>query len=327
MSDNHKMSESDNHISVLLNEVLSLLIPEGRTLTRAVDGTLGAGGHTKALLDAGVDSVLGLDLDPQALALARATLESYGNRVHIAHASYLEMAAEAGRIGWTTGKNAGVDAILLDLGVSSMQLDTPERGFAFRHDGPLDMRFNPSGSRPPASDIVNSWDEGELATLFYRYGEDPDSRKIARAVVAGRPFTTTQQLADVIETALRKQKRGKNKRPGAKTIHPATRAFQALRIAVNDELKAVEHVIPIALALLRPGGRLAIISFHSLEDRIVKTAFKEASTEIVSPPGMVLPEKQAVVKLITRKPVTATENEAAHNPRSRSAKLRVIEKL
>lgn len=314
------------HISVLLNEVLSLLIPEGKPVSRGVDGTLGAGGHTRAMLDAGIESVLGLDLDPQALALARTNLEPYGDRAHIAHVSYLDMASEAAHLGWTSSIDNGVDAILLDLGVSSMQLDTPERGFAFRHDGPLDMRFNPTGNRPPASEIVNTWDESELATLFYRYGEDPNSRRIARAVVAARPYVTTQQLADVVESAVKpKFKRGRG--AATKSIHPATRVFQALRIAVNDELSAVERVIPIALDLLRPGGRLAIISFHSLEDRIVKTAFKEASTEIVSPPGMVLPEKQAVVKLITRKPVTATEAEAAENPRSRSAKLRVVEKL
>ena len=193
------MTSPSPHVSVLLDEVLSLLMPEGRQIQRAIDGTLGAGGHTRALLDAGVECVLGLDLDPQALALARVNLEPYNDRAHIVHASYLDMASEARRIGWMTGVDSGVDAILLDLGVSSMQLDTPERGFAFRHDGPLDMRFNPIGNRPPASDIVNTWDESELATLFYRYGEDPDSRKIARAVVTGRPYTTTQQLADVIE--------------------------------------------------------------------------------------------------------------------------------
>jgi 16S rRNA (cytosine1402-N4)-methyltransferase len=304
------------HLPVLLNEVLAALLPEGRTVERVIDGTLGAAGHTKALLDAGARQVLGLDLDPQALGIAREALKGYGERTVIRHASYVTMRDEAAKIGW----GDGVDGILLDLGVSSMQLDIAGRGFAFMKEGPLDMRFDPEGDRPTAAFLVNHWDAGELADIFYRYGEDREGRRLAKAIVANRPYSTTRQLAEVIERAL-------PRRPGVKQIHPATRVFQALRIAVNDELREIERALPIAIDLLRPGGRLAIISFHSLEDRIVKQTFREASTEIVSPPGMMLEEKAAVVKLVTRKPVEAAEEEIARNPRSRSAKLRVVEKL
>ena len=288
-------------------------------MSALIDGTLGAGGHTAALLDHGVREVLALDCDPQALALARANLAPYGDRVHIVHASYTEMADEAARLGWQ-----GVDAILLDLGVSSMQLDTPERGFAFRSEGPLDMRFDPSGSggsRPTAADLVNTLDEHDLADLFFHYGEERDSRRLARAIVRERPYSTTQELAAVIEQAAPRRHDQK--------IHPATRVFQALRIAVNDELAGIEQVLPQAVRLLRPGGRLAVIAFHSLEDRIVKDAFRLASTDCICPPKMPICTcgHHASVRLITRKPITASEAEIAQNPRSRSAKLRVVEKL
>lgn len=309
-----------SHISVLLNETLDTLLPEGKQVRRAIDGTLGAGGHTRALLERGVETVLGLDLDPQALALARTTLAPFVERAFIVHASYTTMDEAAASLGWD-----GVDAILLDLGVSSMQLDTPERGFAFMHQGPLDMRFNPAGNTPPAADIVNLWSESELADLFYKYGEEPESRRYARAIVAGRPYTNTQELAEAVKQAAPRPKYHKGSK--SKPIHPATRIFQALRIAVNDELGVIERTLPKAIDLLRPGGRLAVISFHSLEDRIVKQTFKDASTEIISPPGMVLEEKRAVVKLVTKKPIIASDEESTQNPRSRSAKLRVVEKL
>jgi 16S rRNA (cytosine1402-N4)-methyltransferase len=309
------------HVSVLLDEVLEALLPEGRPVERAIDGTLGAGGHSAALLVAGVGHLLSFDLDPHALALAREALSPFGDRATIIHDSYLNMTEHANARGW----HDGVDAILLDLGVSSMQLDTAERGFAFMKDGPLDMRFNPASSDATAADLVNTWDADELADIFYRYGEERESRRIARAIVAARPYQTTRQLADVIEQAMPRHF-PRNRKPNAKSIHPATRVFQALRIAVNDELGVIERVLPQAIDLLRPGGRLAVISFHSLEDRIVKHVFKDASTEIISPPGMQLEEKRAVVDLITRKPVEAGEAEIARNPRSRSAKLRVVEK-
>ncbi|MBI5669520.1 MAG: 16S rRNA (cytosine(1402)-N(4))-methyltransferase RsmH [Chloroflexi bacterium] len=300
------------HIPVLLDAVLALLPPTARM----IDGTLGAGGHSRALLEAGAGEILGFDLDPQALALAHVTLARYGDRVHIVQASYANMAEEARKLGWDS-----VGGILLDLGVSSMQLDTAERGFAFMREGPLDMRFNPQGDSPTAADIVNRWDETELVDIFFRYGEEPRSRKLARAVVAGRPYETTRQLADAIEKAV-------PRRPGDK-IHLATQVFQALRIAVNDELRVIERALPEAVKLLEPGGRLAVISFHSLEDRIVKQFFKQESMDCICPPQtpLCVCGHTARIKLITRKPVVASAAEIHDNPRSRSAKLRVVEKL
>lgn len=304
------------HVPVLYEEVLANLLPEGRTVERAIDGTLGAGGHSRALLEGGVSELLGLDVDPVALEIARETLAPFGERIHIVHASYREMADETAKLGWD-----GVDAILLDLGVSSMQLDMPERGFAFRHEGPLDMRFDPASLQPTAADLVNTLDEDELADIFYQYGEEHESRRLARVVVRERPYSTTQELAAAIERA--KPRRHSDK------IHPATRVFQALRIAVNDELATVEETLPVAIDLLRPGGRLAVISFHSLEDRILKEAFRLASTDCICPPKtpICVCGHKASVRLVNRKPIIATEEEAARNPRSRSAKLRVVEKL
>lgn len=298
------------HIPVLLDAILTALLPA----ERIIDGTLGAAGHTRALLESGAKSVLGLDRDPDALKIARERLVDYGERAHIVHASYAEMRGVSAKIGWNA-----VDGILLDLGVSSMQLDRPERGFAFMQEGPLDMRFDPTSTQPPAAELVNYWDADELADIFYKYGEERHSRKLASEIIKHRPYETTSQLAAVIEAATPYARRER--------IHPATRVFQALRIAVNDELGTLERVLPEAVDLLKSGGKLAVISFHSLEDRIVKHYFKDASTEIVSPPGMVLEEKEASVKLVNRKPIVATEEEIARNPRSRSAKLRVVEKL
>jgi 16S rRNA (cytosine1402-N4)-methyltransferase len=299
------------HIPVLLDAVVDALAPA----QRVIDGTLGLGGHAKPLLDAGVAEILGLDADPSALALARENLSAYGNRVHFAHASYVDMAREVDRLGWKQ-----VGGILLDLGVSSLQLDTPERGFAFMKDGPLDMRFDPQGDQPTAAELVNDLDEAELADLFYKYGEEPKSRLLARAIVRQRPFTTTRQLAGVIEQAIPRRR--------GDSIHPATRVFQALRIAVNRELETIEQAIPPAIDLLQPGGRLAVISFHSLEDRIVKQAFKLASTDCICPPNVpvCVCGHKASVRLVNRKPITAQAEEVAQNPRSRSAKLRVAEK-
>ncbi len=304
------------HIPVLLDAVLDHLLPPDHAVERLIDGTLGAGGHSAALLEKGVREVLGLDCDSMALELARVALQPYGERAHLVHASYTQMTEQAHLIGWN-----GVDAILLDLGVSSMQLDTPERGFAFRTEGPLDMRFDPGGSRPTAADLVNTLDERELADLFFQYGEERDSRRLARVVVRERPFTTTQELAESI-------RRASHPRYDQK-IHPATRVFQALRIAVNDELSVVADTLPRAIELLRPGGRLAVISFHSLEDRIVKDAFRLASTDCICPPKMPICScgHHASVRLINRKPITADDVEIAQNARSRSAKLRVVEKL
>ncbi len=304
------------HTPVLLAAVLeTLAIRPGATI---IDGTLGAGGHAAALLEAaGPDGqLLGIDQDPRALALAAERLAPFGERVTLVHGRFDRMAALAAARGI-----AAADAILLDIGVSSMHLDDPERGFSFLQDGPLDMRMNPQGDAPTAAEVVNTYPEEELADLIWRYGEDRLSRRIARAIVAARPLSRTGALAAAIE--------GVYPRRRTEKIHPATRTFQALRIAVNDELGALERVLPQAVGLLAPGGRLGVITFHSLEDRIVKQAFRLLSTDCICPPEQPVCtcSHRAVVRLVTRKPLTSDPAEIARNPRSRSAKLRVVEKL
>jgi 16S rRNA (cytosine1402-N4)-methyltransferase len=301
------------HLPVLYKEIIHALQP--KATGHYVDGTLGAGGHSAGILEASAPDgeVLGFDLDPQALAIARERLAPFGERAHLVQASYVEMGPAAARLGW-----AGVDGIVLDLGVSSMQLDTPQRGFSFLQDGPLDMRFSPQADQS-AADLVNFLPEGELADIIFRYGEERLSRKIAHVIVQDRPFSTTRQLADLILRVIGKKER----------IHPATRTFQALRIAVNGELDAVESVLPIAMGLLRSGGRLAVIAFHSLEDRIVKDTFRRESTNCLCPPRQPVCTcgHRAIIKLINRKPSEASEAEIQENSRARSAKLRVVEKL
>lgn len=313
--------ENPPHIPVLLDEVLAALRAADCRAGWFVDGTLGAGGHSAALLAAAPEAhVLGLDRDPAALALARDRLAEYGDRATIRHASYEQMGELVPR--WINGQ-AGVDGILLDLGISSMQVDDPARGFAFRENGPLDMRFDPASGGMTAADVVNTWDEEALADIFYRYGEERHSRRIARAIIAHRetqPIKTTRDLAEVVLSAYRGPR---------EKIHPATRTFQALRIVVNDELGAVERVLPHAINLLGPGGRLAVISFHSLEDRIVKLAFKLASAECICPPRQPVCTCNHVplVRVISRKPVVPSPAEIETNPRSRSAKLRIVERF
>jgi 16S rRNA (cytosine1402-N4)-methyltransferase len=306
------------HIPVLLAPILAHLIPPDRerSALRALDGTVGAGGHSAALLEAGVGSLLGLDLDPAALRLAAERLAPFGDRVKLVHASYADMAQAAAAHGW-----AAVDLILLDLGVSSMQLDTPERGFAFKHDAPLDMRFDPSARGMTAADLVNTLTAEALADFLCRFGEERESRRIARAIIAARPIKTTRQLAAAVEAAIPRRFWG--------DTHPATRTFQALRIAVNDELAAVERGIAAGLALLASGGRMGVISFHSLEDRIVKEAFRLAAADCICPPHVpvCVCGHRASVRLVTRKAITADDAEIAANSRSRSAKLRMVEKL
>jgi len=301
------------HIPIMVAPILERLAVAERPNAVWVDGTLGAGGHSHAILSVREDSrLIGFDLDPQALALARERLAAFGDRATLHHASYADMETYlAGQL---------VDGILLDLGISSMQIDTAERGFAFRLDGALDMRFNPLGDAPTAAEIVNSYAADELANIIYTYGEEPDSRRIARAIMEHRPIETTTQLADIVATVSR------NKH---KKIHPATRTFQALRIAVNDELNTVERVIEQAITALKVGGRLAIMSFHSLEDRIVKQAFKLAATDCICPPKQPICtcNHVASVRLLSRKPIVATPEEVEQNPRARSAKLRIVEKV
>ena len=302
------------HQPVLYKEIIHALQPQRGG--RYVDCTLGAGGHARGILEACAPDglLLGLDVDPQALALARETLAPYEGRIRLVQASYITLGHQLAAAQWDA-----VDGIVIDLGASSLQFDTAGRGFSFLLDGPLDMRFGPHTSQS-AADLVNMLDEKELADIIFRYGEDRDARKIARAIVMNRPLHTTRELATVIEKV--------SHRRGAR-VHPATQTFQALRIAVNEELAAVEKVLPQAVAGLRSGGRCAVISFHSLEDRIVKDYFREQSKNLVNPPyeRIYEAERKAMLKLITRKPITPTDEEIASNPRARSAKLRVVEKL
>lgn len=302
------------HRPVLYHQIISALQPEPNGLY--VDCTLGAGGHAWGILEASTPGgqLLGLDVDPQALALARERLAEFGERARIVQASYVTLSEQLQAQGWSE-----VQGILLDLGVSSMQLDTAERGFSFQTDAPLDMRFDPENPVSAAS-LVNQLPESELADLLYRYGEEKRSRQVAKAIVQARPLRTTGELAAVVSKATR------GGRPG---LHPATRTFQALRIAVNRELEAVERVLPQAVAALAPGGRLAVISFHSLEDRIVKGYFRQESQDCICPPKQPVCTcgHRASIKELNRKPLEADEDEVRDNPRARSAKLRVVERL
>jgi 16S rRNA (cytosine1402-N4)-methyltransferase len=303
-----------SHQPVLYQEIIHALRPKSGA--RYVDGTLGAGGHAAGLL-AGSEPgglLLGLDVDPQALRLARQKLAPFGERAWLKKAPYTSLPSQLAELGWDF-----VDGILLDLGASSMQFDNPERGFSFLADGPLDMRFDPS-SPLTAAEIINSWPEKEVADIIFRFGEEPAANRIARAIVSARPVEGTRQLAAIIERA--------RPRRGA-PHHPATQTFQALRIIVNNELESVEKILPLAVQALGSGGRLAVISFHSLEDRIVKEFFRRESKDCICPPRQ--PKctcgHKASIKEITRRPVIPTEDEIKNNSRARSAKLRVAEKL
>ncbi|MGD0750083.1 MAG: 16S rRNA (cytosine(1402)-N(4))-methyltransferase RsmH [Anaerolineales bacterium] len=301
------------HQPVLYQEIIHALRPNRTGFY--VDGTLGAGGHAAGLL-AGSEpggKLLGLDMDPQALELARQNLAPFGERAFLKRASYTSLPSQLAALGWNK-----VDGILLDLGASSMQFDTPERGFSFLADGPLDMRFDPSNPLT-AAEIVNTWPEDELVDVLFRYGEERASRRIAHAIQRARPISGTRQLADVIEKA--------TGRHGPH--HPATQTFQALRIAVNGELESLEKTLPLAMQSLAAGGRLAVISFHSLEDRLVKEFFRLESRDCICPPRQPVCTcgHKASILEITRRPITPTEEEINQNSRARSAKLRVAEKL
>jgi len=302
------------HQPVLYKEIIHALQPKRGG--RYIDGTLGAGGHARGILEASAPDgqLLGLDVDPQARALARKNLAPYEERIHLAQASYTSLSTQMALLQWDA-----VDGIVLDLGASSMQFDTPERGFSFLHDAPLDMRFGPHVLQT-AADLVNKYSERELADLIYQYGEERDSRKIARAIVKARPLHTTRELVAVIESV--------SPRRGAR-VHPATRTFQALRIAVNEELTSIEEVFPQAVSALKSAGRLAVISFHSLEDRIVKDFFREQSKDLVNPPyeRIYEEERMATLKEVNRKPIMPSDDEIKNNPRARSAKLRIVEKI
>ncbi|MCB0064654.1 MAG: 16S rRNA (cytosine(1402)-N(4))-methyltransferase RsmH, partial [Caldilineaceae bacterium] len=306
-----------SHVPVLIQEVVSgLQIAPGMQM---IDGTLGGGGHAAVLLDhsAPDGQLLGIDADPAAIRRNQANMADWiaEGRLRIVQGNF----GEIGTIAAANGFSA-VDAILLDLGVSSFQLETPERGFSFSHDGPLDMRFDPQAGES-AADLVNTWPEQELADLIYQYGEERQSRRIARYLVQHRPFHTTAALADAVQRA------GGGRR--GQRIHPATRTFQALRIAVNGELTQLEQALPQLLTLLKSAGRMAVISFHSLEDRIVKQWMQQEARAFVSDPRLPMGgyERTPTLRIETRKPITATDTEIEINPRSRSAKLRIAQKL
>jgi len=276
------------HASVMVSEVTEFL---GRRGT-VVDMTVGAGGHAAALLEAGVGRVLGVDRDPSALSVARERLASFGDR-------FREVAARFSEVDATT-VGGRVDGVLYDLGVSSMQLDEGERGFGYRVDGPLDMRMGADG--PTASDLVNELPENDLANLIFEYGQERLSRRIARAIARNRPITTTDQLARVVAGAV-------GRRPGGP--HPARRTFQAIRIAVNREIEELAASLPQAVDLLVPGGRVVVISYHSLEDGLVKRTFRD----------------EPRLTVLTKKPQRPTEQEVVRNPRARSALLRAAERV
>ncbi|WP_404379361.1 16S rRNA (cytosine(1402)-N(4))-methyltransferase RsmH [Caenispirillum salinarum] len=304
------------HIPVLLNEVVDGLQPRDGGII--VDGTFGAGGYTRAILNAADCRVVGIDRDPTALRHAEAVTADHPGRFSLIPGRFGEMAALLP----ANGFDGPVDGVVLDIGVSSMQIDEAERGFSFAKDGPLDMRMEKSGRT--AADVVNEEEEGPLADLIYLYGEERHSRRVARAIVQARqekPFTRTAELADVIRRVVRKSKDG---------IDPATRTFQALRIVVNDELGELERGLDAAERLLKPGGRLAVVTFHSLEDRVVKRFIRERSGR-AGGVSRHLPDAGAsgpapTFKDISRKAVGPSAEEARANPRARSAKLRVAER-
>ena len=307
-----------HHVSVLLDECLEGLNikPEGIY----VDGTLGGAGHSSQIakhLTTG--RLIGIDRDPVALKAAGERLAPYGDRVTLVHSNFCEIAQVLKDLNID-----GVDGILLDLGVSSPQLDDSSRGFSYMADAPLDMRMNGEDALT-AADVVNTWSQEELKRILYTYGEERYAPQIAAAICRRReekPIETTLELVDVIRSAM----------PAAalrEKQHPAKRSFQAIRIAVNDELGSVEKAMEVAIPLLNPGGRLAVITFHSLEDRIVKIAMTEASKGCTCPPNfpVCVCGKKPKVKLISRKPIVASAQELEDNPRARSAKLRVCQKL
>lgn len=307
------------HVSVMAEEVMQYLQPHSGGVY--LDGTLGGAGHARLILEASSpDGVLiGMDRDMEALAAAQRELASFGERVVLRQGNFSDMCAQLDQL-----EIAAVDGILLDLGVSSHQIDSPGRGFSFREDGPLDMRMNPKEGVSAAT-VVAETEVDELKRIFRDYGEERWAGKIARAIVTDRektPFVTTLQLADLISRVVPAGR-------GPQRIHPATRVFQALRIHVNGELDSLRTALDTAWLRLKTGGRLVVISFHSLEDRMVKQAFRALATGCVCPPRLAVCAcgEQPSVRVLTRKAVRATESETENNPRARSAVLRAMEKL
>lgn len=311
------MTPTTFHIPVMLGRVIEVLRPvPGETF---LDGTVGGGGHSEALLGqtAPDGRLIGLDVDDESLAEAGERLARFGERVHLVRANFADMNAASESVGITA-----VDGVLLDLGGSSHQFDTPERGFSFREDGPLDMRQDQRLDRTAANILADSSEE-ELIRILRTYGEEPLAKRLAAAVVqerAWQPITRTIQLADLV----RRVKRGSHR-----SIHPATLVFQALRIAVNDELNQLRRGLAAAVELCRPGGRIAVIAFHSLEDRIVKEFMRRMSSPCVCPPALPVCRcgMRRRLRLVQRKAFRPTEAEVAENPRARSARLRAAEKI
>jgi len=302
------------HVPVLLDQVIAGL--QARRGGYFVDCTVGLGGHAAAILEKISPSgrLLGIDADPEAIKLSQDKLSDYGEAVTLVNDNFVNLEAICKRYHFHP-----VDGILFDLGVSSLQLDTAERGFSFHLDAPLNMRFDP-GQELTASDIVNSFSEQELAKLIEKYGEERHSRRIARYIVQNRPISTTVELARLVGQA----SGGRHAK-----IHPATRTFMALRIAVNSELQNLELALKQTIDLLRPRGRLTVISYHSLEDRIVKQFMRDAASSCLCPPGTVICRcgHTPTLKLISRKVIKPTSLEIESNPRSRSSKLRIAERL
>ena len=303
------------HRPVMLSQVIEYLRPRSGGVY--IDATLGLGGHARAILEESSPEgkLIGIDRDRESLRKAARELDRFERRVELHHGNFARVKDIARR--WRFG---ACDGILADLGLSSFQLETAERGFSFQRSGPLDMRMD-TDAPLTAAEVVNRFPERKLAGLIYSYGEEPGSRRIARAIVRARPLNDTLSLAEVVSRAVRSRRRSR--------IHPATRTFQALRIFVNGELEALRQFVASAIELLREGGRLAIISFHSLEDRIVKGSLGSLARGCICPPEMPACAcgRKKLVKLVCRKPVSPTEEETISNPRSRSARLRVAERL
>ncbi|MGI5835495.1 MAG: 16S rRNA (cytosine(1402)-N(4))-methyltransferase RsmH [Chloroflexota bacterium] len=309
--------DGGSHVPVMFREVIEALKP--RDGGRYVDGTTGAGGHAAGILEAAGPNakLLGLDADPDALAIAKEKLARFGDRVELVNVNFRHLAEVAREKGFVPA-----DGVLLDLGISSMQLDRSARGFSFRTDSPLDMRFDPRQS-VTAADIVNGASEAELRKILYEFGEERAAARIARAIVRRRSterIETTGQLVDIVSKAVGPRREG---------INPATKTFQALRIAVNQELESLREALPQALEILAKGGRLAVIAFHSLEDRIVKEFMRHEASECICPPGLpvCVCGKKPSLRLVNKKPQTPAFEEIQRNPRARSAKLRVAEKI
>lgn len=310
---------ADLHTSVLLEEAIAILNVKDRKLV--VDATLGSGGHTEALLKSSPElRVVGIDQDKHALGQAKVRLAAFEQRVSLAYANFSQIKEVLDDL-----QIESVDGILVDLGVSSMQFDSELRGFSFRFDSPLDMRMDPDGGKATAAEMLEELDQDEIANLIFEYGEERFSRRIARKIVerreAGNPVASTRDLAELVERCIPKKQKER--------IHPATKTFQALRIAVNDELGSLQRLLDVSIGLLAPHGRLAIISFHSIEDRMVKKSFRKRSGICECPPRI----PQCVcgatkeVRILTKRPIIPSEDELRVNPRSRSAKLRAVEKL